>query len=414
VVATMSQSSLTSRVIQRTFTQSWSPYAGAIVILLLCLGLMQQGLFWGVFGGLKLWGDHLNSFIGLAPYLGIDSELPDPFLHRISLMNIVLFLGALSAALISRQFRVNRPPPLEYAWGAGGGILMGLGATLAGGCTVGGFFTPAMFSSPAGWTMWGGLLLGVVIGLKLLYWTFEHVTWGMQAPVSGPRSPMLRYFPLIGLLVMAAVIAWSVTWYLSTDKLESNRAFLLLAVFLIGFAMHRSRFCFSRSLREPFMTAEGDMSKAVMLLLFLGIPAGSLLLQQGSVDPYLAIPSTFWLGSLLGGIVFGIGMIFAGGCASGSLWRAAEGNLKLVVVLLFFAWSGSLFCAIFEQLGFTVPSYDIDFLDGIPEITDLGFQAYFPDIFDGWAVAYLVPLILIIIWYLLVNYNEKKKHYTVV
>jgi uncharacterized membrane protein YedE/YeeE len=401
-------------VIRRTFTQSWSPYAGAVVILLLCLGLMQQGLFWGVFGGLRLWGDHLNSLIGLAPYLGIDSELPDPFLHRISLMNIVLFLGALSAALISRQFRINRPPPLEYVWGAGGGILMGLGATLAGGCTVGGFFTPAMFSSPAGWTMWAGLLIGVVIGLKLLYWTFEHVTWGTQAPVSGPRSPMLRYFPVIGLLVMAAVVAWSVSWALSTDKLESNRGFLLAAVFLIGFAMHRSRFCFSRALREPFMTAEGGMSKAVMLLLFLGIPAGSLLLQQGSVDPYLAIPSTFWLGSLLGGIVFGIGMIFAGGCASGSLWRAAEGNLKLVVVLLFFAWSGSLFCAIFDRLGFTIPDYDIDFLDGIPEITGLGFQAYFPDIFDGWAVAYLAPLILIIIWYLLVNYNEKKKHYTVV
>ena len=162
------------------------------------------------------------------------------------------------------------------------------------------------------------------------------------------------------------------------------------------------------------MTAEGDMSKAIMLLLFLGIPAGSLLLQQGSVDPYLAIPSTFWIGSLLGGLVFGIGMIFAGGCGSGSIWRAAEGNLKLVVVLLFFAWSGSFFCAIFEQLGLTVPDYDIDFLDGIPEITGLGFQAYFPDIFDGWTVAYLVPLILIIVWYLLVNYNEKKKHYTVV
>ena len=270
-----------SHVIRRTFTQSWSPYAGAVVILLLCLGLMQQGLFWGVFGGLKLWGDHLNSLIGLAPYLGIDSELPDPFLHRISLMNIVLFLGAMSAALISRQFRINRPPPLEYVWGAGGGILMGLGATLAGGCTVGGFFTPAMFSSPAGWTMWAGLLIGVVIGLKLLYWTFEHVTWGMQAPVSGPRSPMLRYFPVIGLLVMAAVVAWSVSWSLSTDKLESNRGFLLAAVFLIGFAMHRSRFCFSRALREPFMTAEGGMSKAVMLLLFLGIPAGAVLLQQG-------------------------------------------------------------------------------------------------------------------------------------
>ena len=410
----MSERTRMLRVYDATFIKSWSPYAGALVILLLCLGLMQQGLFWGVFGGLKLWGDHLNSLIGLAPYLGLDSDLPDPLLHRMSLMNIVLFLGAISAALISRQFRINRPPPLEYLWGAGGGVLMGLGASLAGGCTVGGFFTPAMFSSPAGWTMWAGLLLGVVIGLKLLYWTFEHVTWGTKAPVSGQRSPLLQYFPLIGLLVMAAVIAWSMTWALSADKLESNRGFLLVAVFLIGFAMHRSRFCFSRALREPFMTAEGEMSKAVMLLLFLGIPGGSLLLQQGSVDPYLAIPATFWIGSLLGGLVFGIGMIFAGGCASGSLWRAAEGNLKLVVVLFFFAWSGSLFCAIFDRLGLTVPDYDIDFLDGIPEITGLGFQAYFPDIFDGWTAAYIIPLILIIIWYLLVNYNAKKKHYTVV
>ena len=410
----MSQRAFLSRAYQRTLTESWSPYAGAIMILLLCLGLMQQGLFWGVFGGLKLWGDHLNSFIGLAPLLGISDELPDPFMHRMSLMNIVLFIGALSAALISRQFRINRPPPLEYVWGAGGGILLGLGSTLAGGCTVGGFLTPAMFSSPAGWTMWAGLLVGVVVGLKLLFWTFEHVTWGMTAPAAGSRRPLLPYFPIIGWLLMAAVFAWSVTWALSDDRFESNRAFLLAAVFLIGFAMHRSRFCVSRSLREPFMTAEGEMSKAVMLLLFLGIPAGSLLLQQGSVDPYLAIPATFWLGSFLGGLLFGIGMIFAGGCASGSLWRAAEGNLKLVVVLLFLAWSGSVFCAIFDRLGIMTPDYDIDFLDGIPEITAVGFQAYFPDIFDGWTVAYFVPMILIIIWYLLVNYNEKKKHYTVV
>ncbi|MGD9393082.1 MAG: YeeE/YedE thiosulfate transporter family protein, partial [Chromatiales bacterium] len=144
------------------------------------------------------------------------------------------------------------------------------------------------------------------------------------------------------------------------------------------------------------------------------IPAGSLFLQQGNVDPYLAIPATFWLGSVVGGILFGVGMIFAGGCASGSIWRAAEGNLKLVVVLFFFAWSGSVFCGIFDRLGIMTPDYDIDFLDGIPEITNVGFQAYFPDLFNGWTVAYIVPLILIIIWYLLVNYNEKKKHYTVV
>ncbi|MDT8281616.1 MAG: YeeE/YedE thiosulfate transporter family protein [Gammaproteobacteria bacterium] len=30
------------------------------------------------------------------------------------------------------------------------------------------------------------------------------------------------------------------------------------------------------------------------------------------------------------------GMVFAGGCASGSLWRVGEGHLKLVVAVIFF------------------------------------------------------------------------------
>ena len=36
---------------------------------------MGSGLFWGVFGGLKLWGDYLNNAIGLGPALGIKAEL---------------------------------------------------------------------------------------------------------------------------------------------------------------------------------------------------------------------------------------------------------------------------------------------------------------------------------------------------
>ena len=104
-------------MIRRTFTQSWSPYAGAVVILLLCLGLMQQGLFWGVFGGLKLWGDHLNSLIGLAPYLGIDSELPDPFLHVISLHWLAGYAqpGTFSTWTSLRRHRSSRHQFYQFA-----------------------------------------------------------------------------------------------------------------------------------------------------------------------------------------------------------------------------------------------------------------------------------------------------------
>jgi hypothetical protein len=129
---------------------------------------MISGQFWGIFGGLKLWGDWFNNLIGLGPLLGVKPELESPLSHRMSLMNAALIFGAFAAALLSRQFALNRAPNLEYVWGAMGGTLMGIGAALAGGCTTGGFFTPVIHSSPAGWAMWAGLLIGAVIGLKLL------------------------------------------------------------------------------------------------------------------------------------------------------------------------------------------------------------------------------------------------------
>ena len=196
---------------QKFLVDTWEAHSGAILLVLLLMALMVKGTFWGVFGGLRLWGDWFNNFIGLGSLLNIKTSLDSPFAHRMSLMNMVLVLGAVSAALISRQFSVYRAPKLEYLWGALGGILMGMGATLAGGCTTGGFFTPAMASSPAGWAMGLGLMAGAVIGLKLLLWTLENISWGTRAPPT-IELPLQRAFPVLGLLLMVVVIAWSVTW----------------------------------------------------------------------------------------------------------------------------------------------------------------------------------------------------------
>ncbi|HLA31477.1 MAG TPA: YeeE/YedE thiosulfate transporter family protein, partial [Pseudomonas sp.] len=190
---------------ERIFVEPWSPYLGAILLVMVILGLMISGLFWGVFGGLKLWGDWFNSTIGLGEALKIKTELDSPLMHRMSLMNITLLSGAFAAALMSRQFGISRAPRLEYAWGALGGTLMGIGATLAGGCTTGGFFTPVLHSSPAGWMMALGLMAGAVIGLKLLLWTLGNISWGMQVPASGESSSRERY-PLFGVLVAGVIV----------------------------------------------------------------------------------------------------------------------------------------------------------------------------------------------------------------
>lgn len=394
------------------FVDPWSAYSGAVVMVILMAVLMSSGLFWGVFGGIKLWGDYLNNAIGLGSSLGIETELESPLMHRFSLLNITLVLGAFSAALMAGRFHINRPPLLEYVWAASGGLAMGLGATLVGGCTTGGFFVPLLFSSAAGWAMWLGLLLGAFVGLKLLLWTLENINWGTN-PVRTLPAPLKKWYPGFGVLLIIGILYWAINWWHSDQALLSARALLLLVGFGIGFVLNRSRFCLSRVFREPFMTGDGEMTKALMLALALGTPFGAVLIANESIDPYLAIPARFWPGSLLGGLIFGIGMVFAGGCASGSLWRVGEGHLKLLVAVIFFAWSGSTSNALLGKYGLLSADIDIDFLDGMAEITGLGFQAFLPDLLGGWGSAMLVTYVVLAIWYGLVRYNETTSRFTV-
>jgi uncharacterized membrane protein YedE/YeeE len=391
------------------FVTEWSPYLGAILLVVVTSALVSSGLFWGVYGGLKLWGDWFNNAIGLGPLLGLKEELQSPLLHRISLMDITLVIGAFCAALMAGQFRISRPPALEFVTGAVGGALMGVGASLAGGCTTGGFFTPLMFASPAGWAMWLGLVAGAVLGLKALLWVMEHVRWGTSAPAVTSHSPLKRFYPLFGVLVLVLMAWWATDWFNSDDKRLAGRGIIIVSGFALGFILHRSRFCFSRVFREPFMTGDGTMTKAMILALALGIPLTSLLLQNRTVDPYLAIPATFWLGSLLGGVIFGVGMVLAGGCASGSLWRMGEGHLKLWVAVFFFAWSGSVFSAIAKRWDLLTREMSLDLV----EVTKVGKQVFLPELLQGWGWVYLLSFALLAVWYLLVRYNEATEKFTV-
>jgi uncharacterized membrane protein YedE/YeeE len=395
---------------EKLFVKKWSSYMGAVLLIVVILGLMVNGMVWGVFGGVKFWGDWINNAVGLGPLLGVPAELDGFFMHRMSLMNTTLVLGAFCAALLSSQFAPSRPPKLEYVWAMLGGCLMGVGAALAGGCTTGGFFNPVLHSSPAGWAMWAGLLAGAAIGFKLLLWTLENIEWGTQAPpmVQVP-SAIQKIYPLLGLLVALAIVSWAAIWLYSGSEPLSVRALIVLAGFTIGFIMHRSRICFARAFREPFVTGEGEMTKAVILALAIGLPLAALLFQKKIIDPYVAIPATFWIGSMLGGLIFGVGMVFAGGCASGSLWRMGEGHLKLWVSMFFFAWGGSTASALFKK--FQITSIDETNIETF-EMTAVGFQAYLPDMVTSWGLTFLISGGFLLLWYALVRYNESTEKFT--
>ncbi|MEW5728807.1 MAG: YeeE/YedE thiosulfate transporter family protein [Pseudomonadota bacterium] len=394
---------------RHVFVEEWSPFLGVILMVIVILALMVNGLFWGIFGGLKLWGDWVNSLIGLGPLLGLPDTPESPLMHRMSVMNITTVAGAFAAALLSHQFAPSRPPKLEYIRAALGGTMMGTGAALAGGCTTGGFFTPVLHSSPAGWAMWLGLVVGAAIGLKALMWSLENITWG-SAPPDPIKVPgwLQAAYPWIGVSVAVLVLGWSAKWWASDNERLAARAIIVAAGFGMGFIMHRSRICFARAFREPFMTGEGEMTKAVMLGVLIGVPMAGLLFQAKLIDPYLAIPPVFWKGSLIGGLLFGFGMVFAGGCASGALWRMGEGHFKLWVAAFFFAWGGSIANAVFKKTGLTSAEMNLDLV----EETSLGLQVYLPAALGGWLWALAVAGGLLAVWYAAIRYNESTEKFT--
>jgi uncharacterized membrane protein YedE/YeeE len=115
----------------------------------------------------------------------------------------------------------------------------------------------------------------------------------------------------------------------------------------------------------------------------------------------LAVPPRFWFGSLVGGLLFGLGMVLAGGCASGVLWRAAEGHLKLWVALLTMAWSGSTLSALARPL--LEARLGVDLLIH----SALGSQQSLPADLGGWLPATALTLALISLLWWLVSYNQR-------
>ena len=114
----------------------------------------------------------------------------------------------------------------------------------------------------------------------------------------------------------------------------------LVVGLLFGICAQRSRFCL-RSAVVEFWNRQGSAKLAIWLFAFSSaIVATQFFITQGWLDvgPARQLSATGSLsGGLVGGLLFGIGMILARGCASRMLVLAATGNLRALLTGLIFA-----------------------------------------------------------------------------
>jgi len=99
----------------------------------------------------------------------------------------------------------------------------------------------------------------------------------------------------------------------------------------MGWALQRGRFCMNTAFRDTIFIKEFVTFRAFLLALLVSIIGANVLSDLGVIK-LMAQP--FWpLAHILGGFVFGLGMVLAGGCGSGIWYRVGEGQMASFIAV---------------------------------------------------------------------------------
>ncbi|MBW1035903.1 YeeE/YedE family protein, partial [Escherichia coli] len=109
----------------------------------------------------------------------------------------------------------------------------------------------------------------------------------------------------------------------------------LIVGVLLGFVMQRTRFCLAGGFRDMYVQKNNKMFYALLVAITVQSVGLVILTSLG----LFAIPdSTFPIvGTIIGSFIFGIGIVLAGGCATGTWYRAGEGLIGSWIALIMYA-----------------------------------------------------------------------------
>ena len=387
-----------SELFRMFFGKHWPVWVGGILLGLLNILLFAIKSPWGASGGLTNLGDNLFSLFGMFS----EKVVTPVSQNNYGMLVVLIVLGSFAGALFSKEFALRVPPRGEMIKGLLGGAMMAVGATVGIGCSIGSFFSgvPALSGGALIFTF--AMFAGVIISLKYLIWEMERFpkwstgksyTFLAAAPEKG------RWQIIAGVIVLIVVIVLA---YSYVDSSPVMSWFIIIAS-LMGLISQRSRFCIVKSFRDPFMSGESHGTVGVIAGLLVSLVGFTVIkyftigdiseVSQRARELTWVFPN-FWGKALIGGFIFGLGMTIAGGCAVGTLWRVGEGQIKL--------WFSLLGLVVFSPLS---NSYIVPFVDGVlPQ--GAKFRAYLPD-YIGYDGAFLLVVLILVIWYVFVKWNER-------
>jgi uncharacterized membrane protein YedE/YeeE len=222
----------------------------------------------------------------------------------------------------------------------------------------------------------------------------ETTVKASQRSSTRKRSKKVNQIPfgIITFIIISAIAIW-----LSTKS--KTLVFYWITGNIFGFILQRARFCFTASMRDTYLTGSTTVTKAVLIALAV-TSIGFTAIKYGYTLNGLPIPGQSYIAPIsvatgVGAFMFGIGMVIAGGCASGTLMRVGEGFWMQLLSLFFFI-VGSLWGA--HDYGW----WKINFMLSGPKV-------FLPD-YLGWLGGIACNLLIIAIIYVIAHkWGNRKK-----
>lgn len=148
----------------------------------------------------------------------------------------------------------------------------------------------------------------------------------MQITLARPTA-RARSLPILKISVVTLVILLSVL----VAQSSTNFGWFWVFGLAFGVILQRSRLCFNSAFRDLFLIRNGKTMRAILLGVGVATLGFAVIEQKLVPNPtFGALPPQahlmpIGLQLIVGGLLFGLGMVIAGGCVSGTMYRMGEG-----------------------------------------------------------------------------------------
>jgi uncharacterized membrane protein YedE/YeeE len=124
------------------------------------------------------------------------------------------------------------------------------------------------------------------------------------------------------------------------DYITNINIYALIIGLIFGAVAQRTQFCFSGSIKDYILTSSTRRTASVVFAIIIAIVSTQIIAYFNEIDLKSTIyykDNINYFSIILGGVLFGIGMMLADGCSSRHLIKFAQGDKYSLITFIFIA-----------------------------------------------------------------------------